>query len=205
MRDGPCWATRRCPCQNVREGHRTHQTSILLEVSFLFIQLARGSLLFDAFDTTMAWQGRLVLGIEEASFLMSVHRLNVLLGGKLVGPRPAGESEKQHGGVGVDVYFRLVLCCVCFWCGLAWLACLPVRVVYVSLWWGGVWGGWVAKRGLCWATRWCSCQTVRGGHRTHQKTILLEVSFLEVSFLSFSLSLQAGLMFLGFDTTKARQ
>ena len=54
----------------------------------------------------------------------------------------AGESEKQHGHgwVGVDGFVcKVVLCCVCFWCGLAWLACLPagVGVEYESLWWGG--------------------------------------------------------------------
>ena len=92
----------------------------------------------------------------------------------------AGESEKQHGGVGVDGFVcKVVLCCVCFWCGLAWLPCLPagVGVVYESLWWGGMWCGWVAKRGLCWATRRCTCQYVREGHRTHQTTILLSFFF----------------------------
>ena len=41
VRDGLCWATRWCTCQNVPWGHRTHQTTILLEVFFLFMLLAR--------------------------------------------------------------------------------------------------------------------------------------------------------------------
>ena len=86
---------------------------------------------------------------------------------------PAGCIEP-----GVDGFVELFSpACVS---GAAWLgllAFLPAGVVHVSLWWGGVWCGWVAKRGLCWATRRCSCQSVREGHRTHQTTILLEVSF----------------------------
>ena len=37
LRDGLCWATRRCTCQVVPWGHRTHQATILLEVFFLFM------------------------------------------------------------------------------------------------------------------------------------------------------------------------
>ena len=104
-----------------------------------------------------------------------------------LGQGAAGESEKQHEGVGVDVYSGLVLCYMCFWCGLAWLACLPARVIYVSLWWNVGWGEVGLRDGLCFATRRCTCQVVREGHRTHQATILLEVSFLFIQLARLSL------------------
>ena len=115
------------------------------------------------------------------------NRLNELWGERAVGLKHCWRiGEAACGGSGNGFVCKLVLCCLCFWCGLAWLACLPagVGVVYESLWWCGMWCGWVAKRRLCWATRRCTCQQVREGHRTHQTTILLEVSF------SFSFSLQ---------------
>ena len=116
----------------------------------------------------------------------------------------AGESEKQHGHgwVGVDGFVELFCAaCVSGAAWLGWLACLPagVGLIYESLWWCGMWCAWVAKRGLCWATRRCPCQKVREGHRTHQTTILLEVSF------SFPFSLQGSLLFVGFDSTEACQ
>ena len=114
---------------------------------------------------------RIVLGIEEASFSMPVHRLHMftLLGERAVGPRRCwrmGRSSKGGGrrcrrlcGVGLS--------CVCFSCGLAWLRLLAcvlgwykcVCVVGWSLGWGVV----GLRDGLCWATRRCTCQGVRGG------------------------------------------
>ena len=141
--------------------------------------------------------------VRLALFLSVVCRSVVLLsgGGAVEAEQAAGEEcvykwkeqgSKDSKGVGViGVSGRVhrarcrrlcgvVFSCVCFWC---WLACfLACWGVHVSLWWGGVWCGWVevAGRGLCWATRRCTCQTVSGGHRTHQTKILLEVSFLPI-------------------------
>ena len=91
----------------------------------------------------MAW--KVVLGIEEASFAMSVHRLHmfILLGERAVGPmhfRRMGRSRK--GGVSIDGFGELNgPACVS---GAAWLgfSCLLAcwGGINVSLWWGGVWG-----------------------------------------------------------------
>ena len=89
-----------------------------------------------------------MLGIEEASFSMSVHRLNmfILLVERAVRPRRCWRIGKSSKGgkrrcrrlCGVGWF------CVCVWCGLAWLglACLLAcwGGINVSLWWGGVWG-----------------------------------------------------------------
>ena len=74
------------------------------------------------------------------------------------------------------------------------LACLLAcwGGIHVSLWWGGVWDvwcGWVAGRAVLSDTA-VHLPARTWGHRTHQTTILLEVS------LSFSLSLQGFLFFV---------
>ena len=59
-------------------------------------------------------------------------------------------GEAARGGRGRRLC-GVVLCCVCFWYGLAWLACLPARVdvVYESLWWGGRCGVVGLRNGDC--------------------------------------------------------
>ena len=75
-----------------------------------------------------------MLGIEDASSSMSVHRLNMLHWVKdedQVGQGTAGEWTKQQGEGGVDGFVELFVSCVCVflvrlglaWLGLAWLAC----------------------------------------------------------------------------------
>ena len=60
----------------------------------------------------------------------------------------------------------------------------------------GVWCGWVAGRAVLGDTA-VHMPARTWVHRTHQTTILLEVS------LSFSLSLEGSALIIGFDTTKA--
>ena len=76
-----------------------------------------------------------MLGIEDASSSMSVHRLNMLHWVKdedQVGQGTAGEWTKQQGEGGVDGFVELFVSCVCVsgaaWLGLAWLglAFLPL-------------------------------------------------------------------------------
>ena len=108
--------------------------------------------------------------VRLALFLSVVYRSGVLLsgGGAVEAEQVGGEEWKEQGskdskGVGViGVSGRVhrarcrrlcgvVFSCVCFWCGLAWLACfLACWGVHVSLWWGGVWWGvvWVAGRAV---------------------------------------------------------
>ena len=72
----------------------------------------------------------------------------------------AGESEKQHGGLGVDGFVEL-LCAACVSdVVVAWLACLPagVGVEYESLWWGG-------RCGVVWLG--CETGTVLGDTAVH--------------------------------------
>ena len=101
-----------------------------------------------------------------------------------MGQGAAGDWETQHGGMCTDRCRRLcgfVLCCVCLWCGVAWLACLPagVGVVYESLWWGGMgWGVVGLRNGDCAGRHGgAPASTYVGEHRIHQTTVLLEVSF----------------------------
>ena len=56
----------------------TRRRSCLKCLSFSFS--LQGSLLFVGFDITKAWQGRWVMGIEEAYFSMSVHSFQCVVG-----------------------------------------------------------------------------------------------------------------------------
>ena len=68
---------------------------------------------------------KMVLGIEDASSSMSVHRLNMLLDGAKA-LLEFGRSSR--GRKGVDGFVDLFVSCVCVsgaaWLGLAWLGLL---------------------------------------------------------------------------------
>ena len=78
-------------------------------------------------------------------------RLKVLRGEKAVGPRRCWRMGEAARKGRCRRLCGVVLCCVCFWCGLAWLACLPagVGVVYESLWWDGRCGVNGLRNGDC--------------------------------------------------------
>ena len=129
-------------------GHRTHQTTILLEVSLSFSLSLQGSLyvLIVVFATTKAWHGKRCWGKKMHLFeclCIGCTCSYFWVRGQL-GQGAAGEWKEtaKEGGVGVDGFVELDgSACVS---GAAWLglACLLAcwGGINVSLVWGGVWG-----------------------------------------------------------------